>query len=235
MAAILALETSSVACSVALATDDGVRAAHWIAPREHNRLLLPTVDALLAAAGLGPDAVTGVLYGRGPGSFTGLRMAVAAAQAVAWANDAPVLGVSTLEVLAATALAEAGADPPRHVLAVCDARMGEVYANLFVVEEGTLRSVHEDAVRAPEAVPALAAGCASVLLAGDGVPLVEAGPWPLAVRLVPRPDVLPHARRLLALGAPRLRAGAGGPAAAAAPVYLRDERRWRRLGEPTAR
>ncbi|MEE4381082.1 MAG: tRNA (adenosine(37)-N6)-threonylcarbamoyltransferase complex dimerization subunit type 1 TsaB, partial [Pseudomonadales bacterium] len=217
------------------ATDDGVRATHRIAPREHNRLLLPTIDALLAAAGLGPDAVTGVLYGRGPGSFTGLRMAVAAAQALAWANDAPVLGVSTLEVLAATALAEAGAGAPPHVLVVCDARMGEVYANLFAVEEGGLRAVHEDAVRAPEGVPALAAGCGDLLVVGDGVPLVESGPWPPGVGLSLRPEVLPHARWLLALGAPRLRAGEGGPAATAAPVYLRDERRWRRLGEPAAR
>jgi tRNA threonylcarbamoyladenosine biosynthesis protein TsaB len=101
--AILAIETATDACSVALATDGAVFTDHRVVPRGHNRLLLPMIDGLLAGAGLRRSQLSLVAFGRGPGSFTGVRIAAAAAQGIALGLDLPVVRVSTLEILAHTA------------------------------------------------------------------------------------------------------------------------------------
>lgn len=129
---LLALETATEACSVALWCDGEVRERFEIAPRRHTGLVLPWCDALLAEAGIGKSQIDAIAVGRGPGAFTGVRLAIALAQGLALALDRPVLPVSTL---AALALQAAGDGP---VLAAIDARMGEIYLGAFARDADAL-------------------------------------------------------------------------------------------------
>ena len=124
---LLAFETATEACSVALWIDGAVQERFEIAPRRHTDLALPWADELLAAAGLRKTQLDAIACGRGPGAFTGVRLAVALVQGLGLALDRPVLGISTL---AALALDAAAADGDR-ILAAIDARMGEVYLGEF--------------------------------------------------------------------------------------------------------
>ena len=118
---LLAFETATEACSVAVWDDGRVLERFEIAPRRHAELALPWAEALLAEAGIARSQLDAVAVGRGPGAFTGVRLAIALGQGIALALDRPVVARSTLEVLAMRA---EGADDAR-VLAAIDARMGE--------------------------------------------------------------------------------------------------------------
>ena len=124
---LLAFETATEACSVAVWVDGEVCERFEIAPRRHAELALPWADEMLAQAGVARTALDAIAVGRGPGAFTGVRLAIALAQGVALALDRPIVPVSTLAALALQARA------PR-VLAAIDARMGEVYAAAFRCE-----------------------------------------------------------------------------------------------------
>ena len=97
---LLAIETSTEACSVALLCAERIIARSEIAPRRHAELLLPMCDAVLAEAGVARGALDAIAVGRGPGAFTGVRLAIAAAQGIALALDIPVVLVSSLAALA---------------------------------------------------------------------------------------------------------------------------------------
>ena len=122
---LLAIETSTEACSVALYVDGEIAERHELAPRRHTQLVLPWADELLAHAGLAKSQLDAIAVGRGPGAFTGVRLAIALAQGLALALDRPVLPVSTLATLAMQ-----GQGP--RILAAIDARMGEVYLGAFL-------------------------------------------------------------------------------------------------------
>lgn len=126
---LLALETATEACSVALYQDGEVLERHVLAPRRHAELVLPWVEELLARAGLARSQLDAIACGRGPGSFTGVRLAVALTQGLALALDRPAIGVSTLETLALPAMRALDCKNAEQtgVLAAIDARMGEVY------------------------------------------------------------------------------------------------------------
>jgi tRNA threonylcarbamoyladenosine biosynthesis protein TsaB len=143
---LLAIETATEACSVALLHAGTVRSRFEIAPRRHAELVLPWCEALLAEAGLARGQLDAIAVGIGPGAFTGLRLAIAMGQGLALALDRPLIGVSSLQVLAAGAR---GAQPGDGVFAAIDARMGEVYAAAF--------RIHRDGLPEPEGAPQLAA------------------------------------------------------------------------------
>jgi tRNA threonylcarbamoyladenosine biosynthesis protein TsaB len=124
---LLAFETATEACSVALWIDGAVRERHEIAPRRHTDLALPWAEELLAEAGLHKSQLDAIACGRGPGAFTGVRLAVALVQGLGLALERPVLGISTLAALALDAPATEG----ERILAAIDARMGEVYLGEF--------------------------------------------------------------------------------------------------------
>ena len=121
---LLALETATEACSVALWLDGEVVERFQLAPRRHAELALPWAGELLAAAGVARSQLDAVAVGRGPGAFTGVRLAIALAQGIALALDRPLLPVSTLAALAMRSGGE-------RVLAAIDARMGEVYVAAY--------------------------------------------------------------------------------------------------------
>ncbi len=140
---LLAIETSTEACSVAVWVDGDVHARHEIAPRRHTQLVLPWAETLLAEAGVARTQLDAFAVGRGPGAFTGVRLGIALAQGLALALDRPLLPVSTL-----AALAMQGAGP--RVLAAIDARMGEVYLGRFVRDaDGLVRADGDEVVVAP--------------------------------------------------------------------------------------
>ena len=121
---ILALDTATEACSAALLLDDQLIERYTFAPREHNRLILPMIDTVLAEAGLEITQLDALAFGRGPGSFTGVRIAAGVAQGIAFGADLPLVPISTLAALAEESLAETGAD---YAYPCIDARMNEVY------------------------------------------------------------------------------------------------------------
>lgn len=124
MRSILALETSSDACSVALLQEGEVFERFELAPRQHTQLLLPMVEQILSEAGLPLSALDAIAFGRGPGAFTGVRIATGVVQGLAYAAKLPVIPVSTLMALAYAAYRQH--QTPR-VLSAIDARMGELY------------------------------------------------------------------------------------------------------------
>ncbi|MGJ4804464.1 tRNA (adenosine(37)-N6)-threonylcarbamoyltransferase complex dimerization subunit type 1 TsaB [Luteimonas sp. SDU82] len=139
---LLAFETATEACSVAVYVEGEVRERFEIAPRRHADLALPWAEALLGEAGVAKSQLDAIAVGRGPGAFTGVRLAVALAQGIALALDRPVLPVSTL---AALAMGATGA----RVMAAIDARMGEVYLGSFERRGDALQPLAEEVVVNP--------------------------------------------------------------------------------------
>ncbi len=143
---ILALETSSDACSIALLGPDEVHVRHQVAPRQHTELLIPMIEAVLQEAGRIAADLTLVAFGCGPGSFTGVRIAAATAQGFALARDLPLVPISSLAALAAGANRLYG---QRHLLCTLDARRSEIYAGAFVLQEGVWKRCGTERVLAP--------------------------------------------------------------------------------------
>ncbi|MBS0285041.1 MAG: tRNA (adenosine(37)-N6)-threonylcarbamoyltransferase complex dimerization subunit type 1 TsaB [Proteobacteria bacterium] len=216
---ILAIETATEACSAALSVDGGIIERSEIAPRRHAELILPMIESLLAEAGIARSQLDGIAVGRGPGAFTGVRLAIAVTQGLALALDIPVVPVSSL-----AALAQDAPDAGAAILAVIDARMGEVYAGAFRRSpNGLVESIGEESVgKADEfGIPQSAQLC----IVGTGW---DAYRDALAPRL-PAPPVFadgaryPQARAVAQLAAPQFAAGRGVAPEQALPVYLRDK------------
>ena len=147
---ILALDTSTEACSAAVYADKQVYAQFALTPREHTRLILPMVEKVLGDADLRLQDVDAIAVGRGPGAFTGIRIGVGVAQGLAMAADKPILPVSTLAALAQQAYVQQGAT---QVLAALDARMQEVYWGQYSLKDGIMQLQGEEQVCAPTNTP----------------------------------------------------------------------------------
>ncbi len=141
---LLAIETATEACSVAVLVDGEVIERFEIAPRRHTELALPWAHALLAEAGIAKSQLDAIAVGRGPGAFTGVRLAIALAQGIALALDRPLLPVSTLAVLAMQAKGD-------RVIAAIDARMGEIYVASFDRDGPGMVATSAEVVVAPAA------------------------------------------------------------------------------------
>lgn len=223
---ILAIETSTDACSVALATADSVFNDHRVAPQQHAQLILPMISELLSNANLSPDQLNAVCYGTGPGSFTGLRIAAAAAQGIAYGLELPVVGVSSLHALAQGVYRETGA---ANVLAMFDARMGEVYWGAYRLGSGDLlEPCSADQVAPPEKVQPIEGETDNDawVLAGSGAEkyrdsLVGALANKQTYSLIT--NRWPDAIDLLSVATPKVLCGETMPAADALPVYLRNK------------
>ncbi|OAJ35723.1 tRNA (adenosine(37)-N6)-threonylcarbamoyltransferase complex dimerization subunit type 1 TsaB [Piscirickettsia salmonis] len=129
---ILALETATEACSVALQIDNEVIVDHRIAPRQHTELVLPMIKAILAQVGIEAKELDAIAFGRGPGAFTGVRIACGLAQGLALGAEVPLISVSTLQILAQGVYRQYGS---RKVITAIDARMGEVYYAGFEIDQ----------------------------------------------------------------------------------------------------
>ncbi|MGH1371975.1 MAG: tRNA (adenosine(37)-N6)-threonylcarbamoyltransferase complex dimerization subunit type 1 TsaB [Cellvibrionaceae bacterium] len=136
MSTILAVDASSEACSVALLSDGQVHGAFILAPRQHTQRLLPMIDELLAAHQVALSDLDAIAYGRGPGSFTGLRICLGLVQGLAFSCDIPVIPVSTLQTLAVGAIRQFNLPLHSKILVALDARMNEIYGAVFESSSG---------------------------------------------------------------------------------------------------
>ena len=216
---LLALETSTEACSVALVHGDEIIARSEIAPRRHAELALPMADALLAEAGLGRHALDAIAVGRGPGAFTGVRLGISLAQGMALALDVPVVAVSSLAALALEAPEDDAA-----ILAVIDARMGEIYAASYRRDDhGGLVALDEERVCVPEALALPPAPHWNIVGTGWNTYADV-----LRARLTgelrsAQGSRYPQARHVAELAAREFAQGRGVAPEHALPVYLRDK------------
>ncbi len=128
---LLAIDTSTESASVALSIDGELRSQEQGAQRSHARLLLPMVEQLLSGAQVSLSQLDGIVYGRGPGSFTGLRIACSVAKGLAYAQDLPLYPVSSLAAIANEVLFTHDKPPNTKVLALLDARMNQLYWACF--------------------------------------------------------------------------------------------------------
>ncbi len=148
---LLAFETATEACSVALWIDGEVRERFEIAPRRHAGLALPWAEQLLVEAGIAKSQLDAIAVGRGPGAFTGVRLAIAVAQGIALALDLPVVPVSTLAALAASLPSQPSkGEGTDLILTAIDARMGEIYLGSFVRDDAGLTALSDECVIQPD-------------------------------------------------------------------------------------
>lgn len=213
---LLAFDTSTEYLSLALWQPDALAVREMPAGQRHSELILPLVRELLDAAGVPLRELDGIVFGAGPGSFTGLRIACGVAQGLAWGAGLPVLGVCTLEALAQ----QAGAS---RVIACLDARMGEVYHAAYQKSDAGWDVVAVPALMAPAQAPMLAgAGWCAIGSGWDAHGAALGAVYGAQVDSV-RAQALPLARHMAELAAPRLARGEGRPAHEARPFYVRDK------------
>ena len=228
---VLAIETATRSVGCALWGDDGPLASfELVAGQRHSEVLMPAVDELCMRAGVSKRDISGVVADVGPGLFTGLRVGLATALAIATGRGIPAAGVTSLEALAHGVRHRAGL-----VASVVDARRGEVFWSLYRSDGEELVELRAPSVAGPEQAAAEVAGALrregagrgerAVLVVGDGGwryrEVFEAAGGEHAGPLAVWPSPLVVAE----LGLPRLGAGAGhagSPGVALAPVYLRQ-------------
>ncbi len=218
---LLAIETAGDACSCALLVDRDCFERHRVAPRRHAELVLSMVQELLDEAGLALTNLDALAFGRGPGSFTGVRLAAGVIQGLAYGARLPVVPVSSLQALAQGARRESGSS---RVLTALDARMGEVYWGVYEDDgSGLMIARTDDLAAAPDAVPLPSGG--GWLGAGQGW---SAHSRALAERIGEKltgtePDRLARAVDVVTLASAAHARGASVSAARGLPVYLRNK------------
>lgn len=212
---LLALDTATERCSVALFLDGAITVRETVTPRGHAELILPMVDEVLREGAVKLRDLDALAYGRGPGAFTGVRIAIGVVQGLAYGAERPVVGISDL---ATVAQASAGAG---RVLVCMDARMNEVYWCLYQENgSGSMQPLGAERLSGPDAVD----------ITPDQIELVAGtalNAYPtLATRYATvrqAPQALPHARDIARLAVPEVLAGRVHRAQDAMPVYLRDQ------------
>ncbi|PCH94308.1 MAG: tRNA (adenosine(37)-N6)-threonylcarbamoyltransferase complex dimerization subunit type 1 TsaB [Gammaproteobacteria bacterium] len=234
----LAIDASTEACSVALKVNDKVYSRYDLCPQSHSLQLLPMVDEVLKEAGIKLSQCDGLIFGRGPGSFTGVRIGVGVAQGLAFAAELPVVGVSSLQTMAQLAFAQGKVKHQQaQVLAMIDARMGEVYNGYFVLDDNNimqeqiLADKEAEAVTAPELVKARLNNIVTSAVYGVGTGW-DAYSEQLSVLKSNEgtPEILfPSAEAMLIIGEAAFKLGAGVSAEEAQPVYVRDTVSWKKL------
>ena len=218
---LLAIETATEACSTALFMDDELTQRYAVEPRGHSELVLAMMDELLAESGVTLVQLDALAFGRGPGSFTGVRIATGVVQGAALGAALPVVPVSTLAALAQRCHSETGA---RRILPAFDARVNEVYWAAYEAgSAGLVEPVGEEQVCAADAV---------MVPAGEGWHGVGTG-WRTYEQVLRRrigralvavdAALFCSAREVAILGVAGYRAGQGVSAEHALPVYLRNQ------------
>jgi len=230
----LAIDASTEACSVALQVEGKIFSRYDLCPQSHSLQLLPMVDELLTQANIKLSQCDGLIFGRGPGSFTGVRIGVGVAQGLAFAANLPVVGVSSLQAMAQLAYIK---HQKTQVVATIDARMNEVYNGYFVLDENNIMQEQLLADQIGEAVtsPKLVEERLSDVLTS---PVYGVGTgWDAYTEQLSKlksnqgtPDILfPSAEAMLILGKAAFERGEGVSAENAQPVYVRDTVSWKKL------
>ncbi len=217
---LLAVDTATEACSAALYLDGEIQHRFQLAPKKHTQLILPMVDELMAEAGLSPQQLDGLAFGRGPGSFTGVRIATGIIQGIALGADLPVVPVSDM---AAIAQAYFNRNQEDTAFVAMDARMSEIYWGVYQRDnEGFARLTGCESV-----IPATAVDFPD--LQGVGLGTGWSTYHDQLSEILDRrvnhveADSLPSAAEIVQLGADGFNKNLGVPVEQAMPVYLRDK------------
>ncbi len=225
---LLAIETSTENCSAALLVDNEVFAINEIAPQKHAELILPMCDRVREHFGVEQNELDGIVYGRGPGSFTGVRIAASTAQGLAFGLEIPCAGVVSLEALAMQSLI--GTDE-QYAIGAIDARMGEVYCAVYEKTGDYPKALLEPCVLPPEvAVEKIfqTLGARSAYAGGSGVDLLhKAGLNPNVLKRSSFPD----AEMVALLGKKLFEQGKVVDCAEALPLYVRDDVAWKKVSD----
>lgn len=213
---ILAFDTSSEYCSIAIGVGDEVLSQKTFAGKRHSELLLPMLHELLAQAELSLEKLDGIAFGAGPGSFTGLRIACGVAQGLAFGLNLPVIGISTLKALAAQINNE-------NVITAIDARMGEIYHAAYIKSTGNWKAASMPTLCFPRLAPLLKGnnwtGCGSGFDTyfedlkkhyGSCITHIEG-------------NLVPHAREIVKLAKKGFAQGLGVEPVDAVPIYIRNK------------
>lgn len=222
---ILIIDTSTEACSVAVVNGLSIVQQHDVTPRSHTKMVLPMVDKLLTEAQLTLSELDAIAFGRGPGSFTGVRIGTGIMQGLALGSDKPVIGISTLAAMAQQAIDEYSA---QQVIAAIDARMGEVYWGVYENIDGIATLVGDEIVIKPEYIDATILNANVYMAVGTA--------WETYPQLSEIADITvngnvlypsSHAMAPLAINA--WDTGQAVDVDEAAPVYVRDTVTWQKL------
>lgn len=216
---LLALDTSSIACSVAVRIDGRIFKQHEEKPREHTRLLMPMIRSVLFDAEVDLSDLDGIVLGNGPGSFIGMRIAASVAQGLAFGAGLKIAPVSSMAAVAA----EVGAPGSARVAVAQDAHMQEVYLGLYDVTGDSVTAMIAERLQGCDAIPELREG-GDFLAAGYGwqrfPDLLEKN----RANLRGEATVLhPHAEFLLKLGSDMFERGEAIAAENVIPAYLRQK------------
>ena len=223
---ILALDTATEACSAALLHQDHITFEDELSPRTHTQRILPMVDGLLKNANLSIKEVDYLAFGRGPGSFTGVRVGVGVAQGLALGAELKVVPISNLTTMAEQAYQELGAT---EVIALIDARMNEVYFSQLVrTENGWIEKVKEQVCSPERVLVQFQLDTDKITVVGTGwaaYPQFSEQNLPLAISEI----TLPSAKYMLALAEQEIAKGNVKSVDEIEPVYLRNEVTWKKL------
>ncbi|TNI26676.1 tRNA (adenosine(37)-N6)-threonylcarbamoyltransferase complex dimerization subunit type 1 TsaB [Aeromonas veronii] len=224
---ILAVDTATEACSAALLVGDKLFSRWEEAPRDHTRKILPMVQAVLEDAGISLSDLDAIAFGRGPGSFTGVRIGISVAQGLAFGAGVPLIGISTLAAMAQGAYRLDGA---QQVLTAIDARMNEVYFGRYELIDGRMQLVGDEVVSEPVALVDVRGKLAGpVTCVGTGFETYGETLSGLADELAVSQVRFPAAEDMLPLARAAWLAGEAVPVEQATPVYLRDKVTWKKL------
>ncbi|OUS38360.1 tRNA (adenosine(37)-N6)-threonylcarbamoyltransferase complex dimerization subunit type 1 TsaB [Oleispira antarctica] len=233
MSNILVFDASSSWCSVALSINGTIYSAAQLQPRKHAQLIMPMIDDLCQQAGIKPKQLDGIAFGKGPGSFTGLRIAISVAQGLSLATDAKLYGISSLEALAWQAMKVKNTE---HVVAIMNAHMGEVFYSAYQKTEQGLVAIVEDGLAKPEQVDlsALAGkelADVSWLGAGDGFQFKDEMPQVLSLIDIIDEEISSMAESMMDIALSAWQQDLFTVAELQQPVYLRETVAWKKLSE----
>lgn len=230
MSDILAIETSSDACSIAILRDGSVNERYVVEPRRHNQIVFQLLNELIDSQTLSTDHFDAIAYGAGPGSFTGLRIAASVVQGLSYASGIPAIGVSTLSAIAQRALREGRVPGGDTVLACMDAKVGDMYCALYRFANGVAELEEGPWVTKPGAFSLPASVHAH--LVGDSVQMVSSIPDAAAQQLITTTTgVMPTARDVAFLANTALETQQPEKPHQVQPAYVREEISWKKLSE----
>lgn len=221
---ILAIDTSTEACSVALLSDTGCHEIFEIIPRQHTERVLPMVDQLLKQVDISLSQLDALAFNCGPGSFTGVRIATSVTQGLAFSNDLPVIPVSSLAALAQYAFRE---ENKVKVLSSIDARMNEMYWGCYELDNGLMKLTGEEKVSPITSVNS--DGDWHCLGSGWDNFETELKQSELVNITSFSRECFPHAQDIAVLAAGLYKQGKVVSAEHAIPSYIRDEVTWKKI------
>lgn len=235
MKSLLAIDTATDALSIALSLPQGLRVSHQNMPRRHQQQLFSSLDHLLDGDALASLELDGIVFGSGPGSFTGLRIAASAAQGLGFSLGLPLVGVSSLETQAHTLLRLRAISGPCLILSCIDARIKQVYAASYFFDGSAVQVLSEAVVSSPESLEPVKvpphARHVPVFGVGGGYAFKQAmeKSWQHVSECWP--EIQPEAQDMLGPACLLIESGDAMSPEKAAPDYVQRGSTWKKLAE----